>query len=51
MRSLGQNPRESESQDLIDEVDTGNDDAIELPGKPPMVWPNGPNKLLQSFLL
>ncbi|KAH8804344.1 hypothetical protein F5884DRAFT_822452 [Xylogone sp. PMI_703] len=31
MRSLGQNPSESELQDLLNEVDTGNDGAIEFP--------------------
>jgi calmodulin len=32
MRSLGQNPSESELQDVINEVDTGNDGAIEIDG-------------------
>jgi calmodulin len=32
MRSLGQDPSESELQDIINEVDTGNDGAIEVNG-------------------
>lgn len=32
MRSLGQNPSEAELQDMINEVDTGNDGAIEFSG-------------------
>jgi hypothetical protein len=33
MRSLGQNPSESELQDMIDEVDADNNGTIDFPGK------------------
>ena len=32
MRSLGQNPSESELQDMINEVDTDNNGTIDFPG-------------------
>jgi len=35
MRSLGQNPSESELQDMINEVDTDNNGTIDFPGKCP----------------
>jgi calmodulin len=34
MRSLGQNPSESELQDMINEVDADNNGTIDFPGKP-----------------
>ncbi|KAJ3561276.1 hypothetical protein NPX13_g9009 [Xylaria arbuscula] len=36
MRSLGQNPSESELQDMINEVDADNNGTIDFPGKIPM---------------
>jgi len=36
MRSLGQNPSESELQDMINEVDADNNGTIDFPG---MIWP------------
>lgn len=33
MRSLGQNPSESELQDMINEVDADNNGTIDFPGK------------------
>ena len=33
MRSLGQNPSESELQDMINEVDADNNGMIDFPGK------------------
>lgn len=33
MRSLGQNPSESELADMINEVDTDNNGTIDFPGK------------------
>ena len=35
MRSLGQNPSESELQDMINEVDSDNNGTIDFPG---MLW-------------
>ena len=35
MRSLGQNPSESELQDMINEVDTDNNGTIDFPGR---IW-------------
>lgn len=35
MRSLGQNPSESELQDMINEVDADNNGTIDFPGK---IW-------------
>lgn len=35
MRSLGQNPSESELQDMINEVDADNNGTIDFPGKIP----------------
>lgn len=37
MRSLGQNPSESELQDMINEVDADNNGTIDFPG---MLWHN-----------
>lgn len=42
MRSLGQNPSESELQDMINEVDADNNGTIDFPGtRTPMIWDNG----------
>lgn len=44
MRSLGQNPSESELQDMINEVDADNNGTIDFPGtstcadRPPGGW-------------
>ena len=35
MRSLGQNPSDSELQDMINEIDTDNSGAIEFSGMRP----------------
>lgn len=35
MRSLGQNPSESELQDMINEVDADNNGTIDFPGRIP----------------
>lgn len=35
MRSLGQNPSESELQDMINEVDADNNGTIDFPGMGP----------------
>lgn len=35
MRSLGQNPSESELQDMINEVDADNNGTIDFPGMDP----------------
>ena len=35
MRSLGQNPSESELQDMINEVDADNNGTIDFPGTRP----------------
>jgi hypothetical protein len=37
MRSLGQNPSESELQDMINEVDADNNGTIDFPGRWPMM--------------
>ena len=46
MRSLGQNPSESELQDMINEVDADNNGTIDFPGTPYMLphpgIPRGP---------
>jgi len=36
MRSLGQNPSESELQDMINEVDADNNGTIDFPGTTPL---------------
>lgn len=36
MRSLGQNPSESELQDMINEVDSDNNGTIDFPGEQAM---------------
>jgi hypothetical protein len=36
MRSLGQNPSESELQDMINEVDADNNGTIDFPGTRPL---------------
>jgi len=44
MRSLGQNPSESELQDMINEVDADNNGTIDFPGmiyKGPVLRNNG----------
>lgn len=38
MRSLGQNPSESELQDMINEVDADNNGTIDFPGTRYCVW-------------
>lgn len=40
MRSLGQNPSESELQDMINEVDADNNGTIDFPGR----WPASPSR-------
>lgn len=40
MRSLGQNPSESELQDMINEVDADNNGTIDFPGKEGYVPPS-----------
>ena len=41
MRSLGQNPSESELQDMINEVDADNNGTIDFPGMPhTQIWHN-----------
>jgi len=37
MRSLGQNPSESELQDMINEVDADNNGTIDFPGTTPVL--------------
>lgn len=37
MRSLGQNPSESELQDMINEVDADNNGTIDFPGMTPVI--------------
>ncbi len=37
MRSLGQNPSESELQDMINEVDADNNGTIDFPGRQPQL--------------
>lgn len=37
MRSLGQNPSESELQDMINEVDADNNGTIDFPGREPHI--------------
>ncbi len=39
MRSLGQNPSESELQDMINEVDADNNGTIDFPGMKPTARP------------
>lgn len=39
MRSLGQNPSESELQDMINEVDADNNGTIDFPGTPCILPP------------
>jgi len=41
MRSLGQNPSESELQDMINEVDADNNGTIDFPGKDHSVYNSG----------
>ena len=63
MRSLGQNPSESELQDMINEVDADNNGTIDFPGghqippgRVPPMWRDAPAVLmlpcrrLQNFL-
>lgn len=38
MRSLGQNPSESELQDMINEVDADNNGTIDFPGTVLSTW-------------
>lgn len=55
MRSLGQNPSESELQDMINEVDADNNGTIDFPGTrtifTPMRGPQWDADKDQSFLL
>ena len=46
MRSLGQNPSESELQDMINEVDADNNGTIDFPG---MTGPLISDSALQMF--
>jgi len=39
MRSLGQNPSESELQDMINEVDADNNGTIDFPGQSTLMVP------------
>lgn len=41
MRSLGQNPSESELQDMINEVDADNNGTIDFPGASNICWNAG----------
>lgn len=51
MRSLGQNPSESELQDMINEVDADNNGTIDFPGTNPRVHiPMTPSLLLHYAL-
>ena len=47
MRSLGQNPSESELQDMINEVDADNNGTIDFPG----TWNDLPNAIQGKSLL
>ncbi len=47
MRSLGQNPSESELQDMINEVDADNNGTIDFPG-PPASYHTGRVRMLTS---
>ena len=40
MRSLGQNPTDSELQDMINEVDHDESGAVDFDGKNPLVFPS-----------
>jgi calmodulin len=46
MRSLGQNPSESELQDMINEVDADNNGTIDFPGT---INPTNPKLELQNI--
>lgn len=48
MRSLGQNPSESELQDMINEVDADNNGTIDFPGTLPLPG-HGRIRLLTCF--
>lgn len=46
MRSLGQNPSESELQDMINEVDADNNGTIDFPGTiPPTEYRSPPARI------
>jgi Ca2+-binding EF-hand superfamily protein len=47
MRSLGQNPSESELQDMINEVDADNNGTIDFPGMGLSWHQNNDNKSVQ----
>jgi hypothetical protein len=60
MRSLGQNPSESELQDMINEVDADNNGTIDFPGSsapdiflslPPFYPPRRSSKLITAPFL
>ena len=49
MRSLGQNPPESELQDMINEVDADNNGTIDFPGTKLLHHPlSGPSQLTRT---
>jgi calmodulin len=48
MRSLGQNPSESELQDMINEVDADNNGTIDFPGTLPLSIPLSTPPLFSS---
>jgi calmodulin len=52
MRSLGQNPSESELQDMINEVDADNNGTIDFPGTHPYIGTclDGSLMIWQNFL-
>jgi calmodulin len=50
MRSLGQNPSESELQDMINEVDADNNGTIDFPGTPSAL-PSASTKLTRPEFL
>lgn len=47
MRSLGQNPSESELQDMINEVDADNNGTIDFPG----TWPTKKRSSSERLML
>lgn len=49
MRSLGQNPSESELQDMINEVDADNNGTIDFPGTERMVPPEHSDHITDAW--